>query len=135
MSERELPAPVRQFVIECIDSVEQIEVLMFLREHRAKAWDATAVSRELRSAPESVAKRLKDLQLRKLIVQESLPDLSYRYLPQSEKLGQLVDALAEEYRTRRFTIINLIFSKPADALRTFADAFKIKKGDTENNDG
>ena len=34
------------------------------------------------------------------------------------------------YRTRRFTVMNVIFSKPAESIRTFADAFKIKKGES-----
>ena len=36
-------------------------------------------------------------------------------------------ALDRAYAERRVTVINLIFSKPIDKLRSFADAFRIKK--------
>lgn len=124
---------VNNFVIEFFDSVEQLEVLLLLRDHKNKQWSAAAVSNELRSAPESVAKRLNDLYLKKLLSLKPGQENIYCYEPQTERLTSLVDALAEAYRVRRFAIINLIFSKPPDVIRNFAEAFKIKKGDGDEN--
>jgi hypothetical protein len=39
--------------------------------------------------------------------------------------------LAACYRERRTTVITLIFSRPADAVRSFANAFKLKKGSSD----
>lgn len=123
---------VRDFIISSIDSVEQIEVLLLLRERSDRAWSPSAVSKELRSAPESVAKRMADLSAKKILSFTADGERQYRYAPQTPELERSVTALAEAYKTHRITIINLIFSKPADAIRSFADAFRIKK-DEDNN--
>jgi hypothetical protein len=39
--------------------------------------------------------------------------------------------LATCYREKRTAIITLIFSRPADAVRGFANAFKLKKGPSD----
>lgn len=126
---------INQFVNEYFDSVEQLEVLLLLRDHQNKEWTAAAVSNELRSAPESVAKRLHDLHAKKFLILKTEQESLYRYQPQTERLTQLMDDLAQAYRVRRFSIINLIFSKPPDVIRNFAEAFKIKKDDGSENDG
>lgn len=137
MVDAQLPDEIKAFVLEHVDSVEQLEVLLLLRERRDRSWTASDVSREIRSATESAANRLKSLLAKKLLVQDpdsALADeLAYRFQPPSEKIDFLVGRLAETYRTRRFTVMNVIFSKPAEAIRTFADAFKIKKGESKDN--
>ncbi len=35
--------------------------------------------------------------------------------------------LAEGYAERRVTVINLLFSKPVERIRTFADAVRLRK--------
>lgn len=132
MSNDAISKEVRDFIISNIDSVEQIEVLLLMREQRDRQWTAATVSKDLRSAPESVAKRLSDLAAKKILKQIEGGDGTYQYAPQSLQLEHCIDALADAYRTHRITIINLIFSKPADAIRSFADAFRIKK-DEDNN--
>jgi hypothetical protein len=135
----DLPIEIQTFVVDHLDSIEQVEVLLLLRERRERAWTPSELSRELRSAPESVAKRLRGLLDKKLVTlySEKGPggELLYSYQPPSEKADHLVGELAEQYRTRRFSVINLILSKPADAIRTFADAFKIKKDNKRDEDG
>ena len=51
----------------------------------------------------------------------------YRYEPKSKELESAVDEVSKLYQQRRVTIINLIYSKPVDHVRSFADAFKFKK--------
>jgi hypothetical protein len=55
--------------------------------------------------------------------QESL----YRFAPGSAKLEQAVRDLAAAYATRRVTIISLIFAKPTDKLKSFAEAFRFRR--------
>ena len=132
MTDEKFPPELKKFLQDHFDSIELLEVLLFLRQHRDRTHDAVSVSSELRSAPESVAKRLRDLELRKLLVREGSTE-RFRYHPQTEKLERLVSELAEAYREKRFSVINLIFSKPATALKDFADAFKLKKDDTDGS--
>ena len=42
-------------------------------------------------------------------------------------LHRAVAGLAREYAARRVTVIGLIFSKPVDKIRSFADAFRLRR--------
>ena len=137
MAEPPISDELKAFILEHVDSIEGIEVLLLLSAHRERTWTATEVSRELRSSFDSAANRLRALQTKRILREEGDRTLSeeliYRYGPQSEKMDFLIGRLAELYRTRRFSVMNLIFSKPAESIRTFADAFKIRKGDSKEN--
>jgi len=54
------------------------------------------------------------------------PD-AVRYAPAPPALDATVVQLARDYAERRVTVITMIFSKPVDKLRTFADAFRFRK--------
>jgi hypothetical protein len=126
MSEQ-LPDDVRRFVIEHINSVEQLEVLLLLWAHADQDWTAEAVSQKLYTPPAAAEMRLDDLQQRGFVKAGSLPEKSYRYRPTHGDSHGLITALAELYRDRRVTIISLIYSKPHQQVQAFADAFKLRK--------
>lgn len=123
-----LDEQLRAFVLEHFDSVEQLEVLLFLREERSRTWAAEQVGHVLRSSSESITKRMRDLKARKFLSGGDGLPLHYKYDPMDAKLDEMVAQLAEAYKVKRFSIINLIFSRPEDALISFSEAFKIKKG-------
>jgi hypothetical protein len=125
-----LSEDIRKFIIENIDSVEQLEILLLLHRESARAWDPDEISREMRGEVSSILKRLDALFDKRLLWRSEDVPPKYRYSPQSQGLSEIVDRLAVLYPEMRFRIINLIFSKPIDVLRTFADAFKIKKDDS-----
>lgn len=52
---------------------------------------------------------------------------TYQYRPRTDALGTAVAALADAYAERRVTVIGLIFAKPPETLRAFADAFRLRK--------
>jgi hypothetical protein len=127
MSDKGLSEDVKKFITEHINSLEQLEILLLLHRHQEKEWTAQEVSQELRLSPASAAMRLADLQTRGLLVVRESPDLFYQYQPQKSDFAPTVDSLAELYPDYRFTVINLIFSKPLDKIQTFADAFKFRE--------
>jgi hypothetical protein len=47
------------------------------------------------------------------------------------QLDRTASDLARLYPERRFTIIEIIFSKPNDKIRSFADAFRIRRDPDE----
>jgi hypothetical protein len=116
--------PVRQLIARHIVSIEQLEILLLLREHRARSWTPAQVNDRLQSSLASVTARLVDLAGRGLLQRESD---QFRYDAAAE-LEVVVSALARDYRDRRYSVIDLIFSKGNDRLKVFADAFKVKKG-------
>ena len=117
--------PVRQFIARHIVSIEQLEILLLLREQRARAWSPAEVNDRIQSSLPSVSDRLEDLVRRGLLRRD---DDRFRYDAPADQ-DAIIAELAAEYRDRRYTVIDLIFSKGSDKLKVFADAFRVKKGD------
>jgi hypothetical protein len=120
-----LPEPVARFIERDIHSVLQLEVLLLLREH-ANDWTPSQVASELRVTEQSAELHLVDLSLRGL-ASGSKATRVFRYAPRTAELGALVDELADCYANMRYTVINLIFSRPGDSARALAEAFRFRR--------
>jgi hypothetical protein len=118
---------VRLFVLQCIDSVEQLEVLLLLHGSPAVTWSPETVAAALYSNPASIGRRLTALHSRGLLAATEAS--AYRYLPKSPALDATVSLLADTYRLRRVAVITLIASKPMENVRAFSDAFRLRKKD------
>ena len=123
----EFPADVRQFLAEHIDSVAQLEVLLLLKGDRERQWSADEVGKAVYSAPEMVAQLLSELQRHGLVAAGEGGEPSYRYWPVTPQLDEQAGRLEEAYRDRRVAVITAIYSQPVDKVRTFADAFRLRK--------
>ncbi len=122
-----IPDGVRELIVQHIASVAQLEVLLLLFDRRPAAFDAAEVSRELRIDAGSAATLLGDLAARGFL--EPTPDGPGRFrFAATPQLHAILPELAAAYRERRVAVITLIFSKPPDPLRQFAEAFRLKKG-------
>jgi hypothetical protein len=123
----DIPEDVRCLIIDSIDSVEQLQVLLLLLEQPKRVWLVPDITAELRSSDGSIEKRLSDLYGRRILRREPGDELRHTYLPFSPEIDPVIRRLAEVYRQRPNRVIDLIYSRPNEALRAFADAFKIKK--------
>lgn len=123
-----IAANVAGFIREHVSSIEILEVLLFFHANPERAWTSDAVATELRLQPRSVETRCASLLKAGLLLSPS-PG-SFRFA-KGEAGNAIVDELESTYRTRRVSVIELIFSKPPDASRAFADAFVIRKGDRD----
>jgi len=133
MVEAELPSEVRQLVADHITSVEQLEILLLLREREGEEWSAKRVSDEIRSSESSAQERLAALEESGLVrASAGHSEAAFRFEPSNARLRRAVELLAEAYSERRYTVIELIFSKPIDKLRVYADAFRFRK---DSNNG
>lgn len=117
---------VRRLLSAHIDSLEQLEILLLLHRDRNRRWTANDVAAELRTASESASERLVDLERRGFAKHTAA---AYQF-DASPDLDRAVAELATTYPVRRVSIINFIFSKPTDKMKSFADAFRLRKGDT-----
>ena len=126
---------LERFVHAHISSVEQVEVLLLVYRTAPRRWGAVAASRELRLDPVSVARRLADFHEGGVLdVEAGEEALRYWYTPSPVAPERMVGELATAYQTRRTSLINLIFARPADDAaqppgdaRAFADAFRLRK--------
>lgn len=116
---------VRSLIVERIDSVVQLELLLLLQANPGRAWTAAEVAQELRIEPSWATGQLDELAGRGLLASEASD--TFRYAPQSSGLDSAVQRLSKDYAERRVTVITMIFSKPVDKLRSFADAFRLRK--------
>lgn len=124
-----LDTEIENFIATCINSVEQFEILLLLKQHGE--LEAETINRELRTSVTSVVKRLDDLARKNLISPREDKETNriyYKYDP-SPKYGDVIDRLAAIYPTHRVAIINLIFSKPQDILKDFSEAFRLREKD------
>ena len=118
---------VRALIVERIDSVVQLELLLLLHGSAGRAWTAAEVAQQLRIEPAWAAGQLAELVARGLAAPATEAVDAFRYAPTPSALDATVVQLARGYAERRVTVITLIFSKPVDKLRTFADAFRFRK--------
>jgi hypothetical protein len=123
----EFPEDVRLFIADHINSVAEVEVLLLLKGQPERQWSADEVSKALYTTPEMAATQLAELQGRGLLAAPEGTPPRYQYRPGSEELHRLVSRLEEIYQQRRVSVITQIYSKPVDRVRTFADAFRLRK--------
>ncbi|HLI97118.1 MAG TPA: hypothetical protein VKT72_13700 [Candidatus Baltobacteraceae bacterium] len=126
MPKREFSLAFRTFINKNISSVEQIEVLLILHANPERVWTVDEISAILRSSPNSIRSRLTVLADRNLC---RAAEGGYRYRA-SGRLDEMVEVLASQYAERRFSVIELVFSRP-DAALSFADAFRLREDDDE----
>ena len=118
-----LSEPLQRFVHERLPSLEQIEIVLLLRGDRARSWSAPEVSQSLGTPPESTAMRLFLLASNGVVSFEG-----GRYRAASNAADEpLLEELVEAYARNRAALSALVGGQPADPLRSFADAFKLKK--------
>ena len=116
---------LRRFINEHIGSIAQLELLLLLASDPAKTIDADEASRVFYVTVDAARALLETMAADGLLAAE--PAGKYRFAPRQAEWSRLVEALAETYRERRPTVIEVIYTGPADALQSFADAFRIRK--------
>lgn len=99
-------------------------MLLILHANPGRAWTIDEISAILRSSPYAIESRMTGLISAKLAV---AVEGGYQYAA-SGRAHASVEMLQSEYSARRFSVIELVFSK-GDPLQSFADAFRIKEED------
>jgi hypothetical protein len=121
----ELPAPVRQLISRFIRSVEELEILLLLRERPEMEWSVHKTYEVILSTEASVERWLEELVREGLVATDRTTPPVYRYAPSPEIAEQLT-MLAQWYRTSSVRVIEAIYRPRLDAAQEFADAFKLK---------
>lgn len=140
MEKPPLPAALQAFLFDCIENYEQLELLVFLQRDRNRWLTADECARQL-GIPESlVAIALEDLVGRQLAERRPDPAARYRYAPGTLELDYKSGLLARHYQENRFEIVKLMSANAIErlrtsALRTFAEAFVIRRDDPKDEPG
>jgi hypothetical protein len=123
----DFPEDLKQFLAGHLSSVAQLETLLLLRSGRDREWTPEDVSRSLYTTAEMAADQLSELHARGLVACKEESGVRFQYLPATAELEAQVGRLETMYRERRVAVITAIYSQPLDKVRTFADAFRLRK--------
>lgn len=119
----ELPERLCALLDRHITSVEQLELLLILQETPLQRFTPTDAARRVGTAAHSAKIRLDDLVAARLADEGGG---TYTYAATGEA-DQAVVELRRFYSTHRVRIISRIFDKPPESVRSFADAFRLRK--------
>lgn len=127
--EKELPADVRQFIEENIESYGQLQILLLLAKDPKRVWTSVAVGQELRTNDWSSEKLLAGLASRGVVTRIAGNPSQYSFDTTDVRLIEIVNKVVSTHAIYYLRIISLIYDRPARNLQVFADAFKIRKED------
>jgi hypothetical protein len=116
---------VDRFLRNSVRSVWDLELLLFLRREKARSWTADELIHELRASLPIVTDALSMLQKTGFVNETAKGE--YRFWPASPELDRTANELADAYANFPAAVTEAIWSAPNAKIRTFADAFKIKK--------
>lgn len=104
-----------QFLQTAVPAVEAAEFLLQMRGGPARAW----------TPPEGAARYVSTLQASGLVELDS--SQRARYKPASDALAAHVDMLDKLWRERPVTLIRVIYGLRDSKIRSFADAFRLRR--------
>jgi hypothetical protein len=114
-----------QFIRESIGSVWRLELLLCLWRSAERSWSAAELVAELRASDSIVTDGLRQLQAVGLVALEA--GERFRYAPASGALDRIVQQVAQLHREAPMAVTKALFAEPNEKIRTFADAFRLKK--------
>src|SRR3954469_5477300 len=104
-----------RFLRTAIPAVDAAELVLLAHGDPARAW----------TAPEAAARYVTGLQASGLLEVDS--EQRVRYRPASEALAAHVATLERVYRERPVTLIRVIYALRDNKIRSFAEAFRLRR--------
>jgi hypothetical protein len=131
MSLSDVPAPVQQFLLEHVESYEQLEILLLLRSEAPVIWTEARLSEHLRLSATLTAEAVGTLVAQGLL-QRQVEGSGLLFAPRAAEQAQAAAELARSYALQRLEIVKLMNANAirrmrTEALRAFADAFVLRK--------
>ena len=115
------------FVQASVPSVQAAELLVVLHNQPERWWDAPELVAQAGGLAEAEALRLLELfKTRGLLA--AGPDKRVQFRPANPYIGAQAAKLAQAYLERPVTLIRMIYALRDTRIRSFADAFKLKRG-------
>jgi len=124
----DFPQELRSFIQDTIPSVDAAELLVLLAHDPQREYSVRAAVEAMRptAVTEPAARRYLLHFLARGLVSAAKED-SYRYDPASPEHDTMVRALTRVYNERPVTLVRMIYAPKDEKIRSFADAFRIKK--------
>lgn len=127
MSKAGVSSRVGAFIAQHVGTAELLDTLVLVHSAPEREWTPEDVARAIFTVPAGAVRRLEKLVHLRLAAPTGGANPVYRYAPASAALREQVDMLAAAYRTNRVAVVNLIYERPRDPLRSFSDAFRVRR--------
>lgn len=129
MGDPDFPDALRAFIREHIPDVDAAEILLQLAREPAREYDVPGLLDRLRPSAisDATARRYLTLFQERGLVAASAAGGLYRYSPSSPGEDACVQALMRVFNARPVTMVRMIYALRDEKIRSFADAFRIKK--------
>ena len=128
MNDPDFPEELRSFIQDTIPTLDAAELLLLLARDPERAYRLAEAIDAMRPTglTEGAARNyLAHFQARGLV--STADRTHYRYAPASSGLRRLVEALTRVFNERPVTLVRLIYASKDEKIRSFADAFRLKK--------
>ncbi|HEX8212171.1 MAG TPA: hypothetical protein VF584_18485 [Longimicrobium sp.] len=127
MAESHISDEARRLIADRIPTAEMLEILLLLAGSPERGWTADEVSRQVFTVPAAAIASLEGLVRQGLAASDRAANPTYRFAPATPELERQVAALSAAYRQSRVAVIQLVFARPSDPVRSFADAFRMRR--------
>lgn len=123
-----IPDDVRQFVLQHIDSVAQMEALLLLRADAHQSWSAVQAAGRLYVSIHEAEALLLQLAARGFAaVDEKAQEQGFCYHARTPEADAVIARVTDYYTRCLVPMTHLIHSKSKHRVQAFADAFCIRK--------
>ena len=122
----EIPPHIQAFILRHLPSVEHLEVLLWVREHRSRWWNADSLGSALGISGSVTEKILEELCSGNLLAVQVSSAVAYQFSPATPAVEALATEFVEVLRRSRVHVYGLIVSPAARGARDFADAFTFR---------
>lgn len=118
-----------QFLQRTVPAVEAAELLLLLKRAPARFWTlgelVAALGAGVSLREDEAARYIEEFQARGLVGADAERRLQYR--PAPDALAAHIATLEKVYRQRPVTLIRVIYGLRDSKIRSFADAFKLRR--------
>ena len=125
----ELPSELRAFLFTCIDSVDQLEVLLLLAA-ASRPLTVKDVAADTGGAEALARAHLEALVARGLLRVQASGPTTYTCAPRSADLQHYLDLLVSWHTSSKSLVVSFVVAHARGGLRGFSDAFKLRNEDS-----
>jgi predicted transcriptional regulator len=111
-----------------VDAVEQAEIIVKLHASEG-AFTARTLAGDLGIADAAARHHLETLVARGVLQTAVGGEVFYRFAPKTPELQRFCDTLVVWWGESRSTVLRFIATNPRGSMRSFANAFRLKKED------
>lgn len=112
--------------------MDHVEVLLLLHKSAPQEFSTDDIARETTRPQELITAALDDLTKGGLVSRAAGAGgvETFHYEPQSDELRSAAESLVDVYNTKPVTLIRAIYDRPAEPVISFAEAFRVRGGDS-----